>query len=228
MGLLLAAVVLVLCGAAFAVQTGAVDTATPVPEQSPLDPVPKEDTGEQLVVLFGDSLAELAAPELRAAFAADPDRRLSVHYYGGTELDTETWLDLYPHVRDGTVVLLFLGINDLFQGTPDEATADAAAAIDTLTEAGASRVVMTTVNSYSTPAYLGADWPDKVRRYNDWLLVADADAQRFPTLDVQRWDQVSQGHGEWLQSDGVHLTSSGATAYAEHMHGAAADADTGS
>src|SRR5918997_1639644 len=96
-GLLAVVVVLALGGTACA-GPNSVSTATARAEQTPLDPVPQNDDGDQLVVLFGDSLAEQAVDDLRARFAAEPDRRLSAHWYGGTEVDTQAWLELYPHV----------------------------------------------------------------------------------------------------------------------------------
>jgi hypothetical protein len=35
---------------------------------------------------------------------------------------------------------------------------------------------------------------------------------------------VSQDRTDWLRADGVHLTEAGAAAYADHIHGAAAQA----
>jgi lysophospholipase L1-like esterase len=218
-GLLAAAVALALCGAAYAVQSGVVDPLATT-EQPPLDPVPDDDAGDQLVVLFGDSLTEPAADRLRAHFADDPDRRLSLHWYGGTEVDTDAWTELYPHVGEGSEVLLALGINDIFDSPVADATADVTAAVDALTEAGASRVVMTTVNRNtvgSAPA-LGPGWAGKVAGFNGWLVAAGADDERFPTLEVGRWDEVSLGHADWLLPDGVHLTPAGGTAYADHLY----------
>ena len=142
-GLLVAVVFCALVGAAYAVQNVAL--GRPAAEQSPLDPVPDADDGEQLVVLFGDSLLEAAVDQLRVRFAADPDRRLSAHWYGGTEVDTTAWLELYPHVGEGTEVLLALGVNDVFNGSVADATGDVARVLDALTEAGASRVIMPTI-----------------------------------------------------------------------------------
>lgn len=188
-------------------------------EQSRLDPVPTEDDGDQLVVLFGDSLTELAVDHLRLRFAADPDRRLSAHWYGGTEVDTEAWVELYPHVGEGSEVLLALGINDIFSGPVGAATDDVAAAVDDLTEAGAARVVMVTINrnDVGTAPALGDGWADKVAAYNEWLVAAGEDDERFPTLEVARWDEDSVGHADWLQPDGVHLTPTGGAAYAETL-----------
>lgn len=226
-GLLVSAFAFVLCGAAYAVQTGAVpndqrQSSDPPAEQALIDPVPNDDDGDQLVVLFGDSLTELAIEDARSQFADDPALRLSAHAYGGTELDTEAWVDRYPNVGDGSVVLLFLGINDLFAGSVDQTRRDATEAIDALTAAGAERVVMTTINSTGSPTELGPDWLDKVREMNGWLVEADRNDQRFPTLEVARWDVVSQGRTDWLRPDGVHFTEAGAAAYADHIHEAAA------
>jgi lysophospholipase L1-like esterase len=220
-GLLAVAIVVALGGTGCA-GPNSVSSSSALAEQSPLDPVPTEDDGDQLVVLFGDSLTELAVDHLRLRFAADPDRRLSAHWYGGTEVDTAAWVDLYPYVGEGSVVLLALGINDLFTGPVTAATDDVAAAVDDLTEAGAARVVMTTVNrnDVGTAPALTGDWADKVADYNEWLVAAGEDDVRFPTLEVARWDEDSVGHADWLQPDGVHHTPTGGAAYAELLFGA--------
>ena len=212
-----------LCGAAYALQSDV--TVAPPSTPTAVDPalasVPANDQGDQLVVLFGDSLTELAVADVRTRFVADPELRLSAHYYGGTELDTEAWTELYPHVGAGSVVLLFLGINDVFDGTPAEAERDAATAIDLASAAGARRVVVGTVNTDGRSPQLGDDWAARTRELNRWLREADADELRFPTLEVAPWDLVSSGHPEWLNPDGIHLTVAGAAAYAEMIHDAA-------
>lgn len=213
-----------LCGAAYALQSDA--TVAPPSTPTAVDPalasVPANDQGDQLVVLFGDSLTQLAVADVRTRFVADPDLRLSAHYYGGTELDTEAWTELYPHVGEGSVVLLFLGINDVFDDdSPAEIERDAAAAIDLATAAGARRVVVGTVNTDGRGLLLGDDWTARTRELNRWLREADADGLRFPTLEVASWDLVSSSHPEWLESDGIHLTVAGAAAYAELIHDAA-------
>ncbi|HEY8544611.1 MAG TPA: GDSL-type esterase/lipase family protein [Acidimicrobiales bacterium] len=221
-GLLVAVVFCALVGAAYAVQNVAL--GRPAAEQSPLDPVPDADDGEQLVVLFGDSLLEAAVDQLRVRFAADPDRRLSAHWYGGTEVDTTAWLELYPHVGEGTEVLLALGVNDVFNGSVADATGDVARVLDALTEAGASRVIMPTItlNRLTTATTLDDRWYSKVAEYNTWLIAAGEDEERFPTLQVLRWDEISAGHPEWLQHDGVHLTLEGGAAYADALFDAVA------
>ena len=216
-----------LSGAAYAVQSDA--TAEPRPSSTAIDPaldrVPDNDQGDQLVVLFGDSLTELAVADVRARFVADPERRLSAHYYGGTGFDTEAWLEKYPHVGEGSIVLVFLGINDVFDGTVAEAEQNATGAIDTLTAAGADRVVVGTINTDGHAPQLGSDWGQRTQAFNEWLREADADEFRYPALELAPWDLVSAGHGDWLKPDGVHLTVPGAAAYAEMIHDAARDVD---
>ena len=222
-GLLAVAVVVALGGTGCS-GPSSVSSSSALAEQSALDPVPTEDDGDQLVVLFGDSLTELAVDHLRLRFAADPDRRLSAHWYGGTEVDTQAWLDLYPYVGEGAEVLLALGINDLFSAPVADAADDVARAVDQLTDAGAARVVMTTVNpnDVGTAEALDGGWAAKVGDYNAWLIAAGEDDDRFPTLEVARWDEVAAGHADWLQPDGVHLTPAGGDAYAELLYEAVA------
>lgn len=200
----------------------------PVPGEAPaavshvpymLPPVPPGDHGDRLVVLFGDSLSFLAAPQTEALFRADPDLRLSASYYGGTELDTPAWVEGYPQVGPGSVALVMLGINDLFTSTAPAAIVDATAAIDALRAAGAGRVVLVTVSSTGWTPGLGPEWPPKVAAYNDWLRKAAADD---PILEVADWDAVSRGHRDWLEADQVHINAAGQVAYARLTHDAAA------
>jgi len=199
----------------------------PVPGEAPaavshvtytLPPVPPGDHGDQLVVLIGDSLSFLAAPQTEALFRNDPDLRLSASYYGGTELDTQAWVEGYADVDPGSVVLLMLGINDLFNSTASDAATDAQAAIDAVKAAGAARVVLVTVNSTGSTPGLGPSWLPKVRAYNDWLRRA---AAGDPVLEVADWDVVSRGHVDWLEADQVHLNAAGQLAYAQLTHDAA-------
>jgi hypothetical protein len=199
----------------------------PVPGEAPaavshvpymLPPVPPGDHGDQLVVLFGDSLSFLAAPQTEALFRDDPDLRLSASYYGGTELDTQAWVEGYPQVGPGSVVLVMLGINDLFSTTVPEAVADATAAIGALRAAGADRVVLVTVNSTGWTPGLGPEWLPKVTAYNDWLRQTAADD---PIVEVADWDAASRGRRDWLEADQVHLNAAGQVAYAQLTHDAA-------
>lgn len=197
------------------------DRDVPAPS---LAPVADDDDDGRLVVLFGDSFSEGAAPEVADLFAGDPDVRLSANQYGGTELDTPIWAERYRDVGDGAIVLLLLGTNDISTDTVAGAQADAVAAIDALTEAGADRVVVATVTTTGRPPDQGAAWTARAMAFNDWLRMADANPYRYPTLQVVDWDDVSRGHTEWLGFDGIHHSPRGSTAYAETAHQAARDA----
>jgi hypothetical protein len=182
------------------------------------------DGGDRLVVLFGDSFSESALPETVVRFMADPRLRLSPNLYGGTTFDTQTWTEGYRGVGDGSLVLLFLGANDITIDTTDTAAgakADARAAIDAATSAGAVRVVVTTVNTTGLPAGEDASWTDRARAFNDWLREADSDPVGYPTLQVVDWDEMSRGRTDWLGPDGIHLNPAGQAAYAEMTHAAA-------
>jgi hypothetical protein len=179
------------------------------------------DTGDRLVVLFGDSFSESALPHCLARFQDDPDMRLSPNVFGGTTLDTQTWVEGYPGVGEGSVVLLFLGTNDISTDTTAGAEADARAALDALTDAGAERVVMTTINTTGRPQGQDASWTERARDFNDWLREADTDPVAYPTLQVVDWDDVARGRTDWLGPDGVHLDTAGQAAYAEMTYAAA-------
>jgi lysophospholipase L1-like esterase len=182
----------------------------------------RDDRGEQLVVLFGDSLTVLSAPRTLQLFADDPDLQLSASYFGGTTFDTAAWVEGYTQVPEGSVVMLMLGINDLIGGSEPAVAAHAAAAVDSATAAGARRVILATVGTTGWTPTLGYGWGDKVNTYNDWLRKAAADDTRFPTLEVADWDRLSWGHTDYLQPDAIHLTPSGQAAYAALIHDAAA------
>lgn len=173
------------------------------------------DHGDQLVVQFGDSLSQLSATQTLDLFVADADLRLSAQFYGGTEFDTAAWREGYPQVAEGAIVLLFLGTNDVVSDPLSKIEDDAAAAIDAVTASGASRVVLATVNTTGNPTDLGPDWSGRVERFNDMLREVDRDTDRYPAVDVVDWDQISKGHAEWLEADGVHLTEAGQVAYAQ-------------
>jgi hypothetical protein len=179
------------------------------------------DGGDRLVVLFGDSFSESALPGTVARFMVDPRLRLSPNLFGGTTFDTQTWTEGYRGVGDGSIVLLFLGANDITTDTAAGAKADARAAIDAATSAGAVRVVVTTVNTTGRPAGEGASWTDRARAFNDWLREADRDPVGYPTLQVVDWDEMSRGRTDWLAPDGIHLNAAGQAAYAEMTHAAA-------
>jgi hypothetical protein len=180
-----------------------------------------DDGGDRLVVLFGDSFSESAMPETFVRFMADPRLRLSPNLYGGTTLDTETWRDGYPGVGDGSIVLLFLGTNDISTDTISGVEDDARAAIDAVTAAGAERVVVTTINTTGRPPGHDASWTDRARAFNDWLRQADRDPLRYPALQVVDWEDMSWGRTDWLAPDGIHLNPAGRRAYAEMTYAAA-------
>ena len=194
------------------------DRDVPAPS---LAPVADGDEDGRLVVLFGDSFSEAAAREAADLFADDPDVRLSANQYGGTQLDTPIWAERYEDVGDDAIVLLLLGTNDISTDTVARAQADAAAAIDALTEAGAARVVVATVTTTGRPPDQGAAWTARARAFNDWLRMADTNPYRYPALQVVDWDAISRGRTTWLGFDGIHHSPAGSTAYAAMTHSAA-------
>ncbi|HEY8524360.1 MAG TPA: GDSL-type esterase/lipase family protein [Acidimicrobiales bacterium] len=223
--LLLAAVAVVLGAAAVAAHSGESAGPVAVPDPGPgLAPPAPDDEGDHLVVLFGDSFSERAGPAIRERFRADPDLRLSVNAFGGTELDTPSWVRGYPNVPPGSTVLILLGTNDVSTDSPAEVEADARAAIDAASDAGAARVVMATVNTTGRPPDQGPEWTDRARAFNDWLRRADADPQRYPRLAVVDWDARSRDRPEWLAFDGIHHSPAGQEAYAAMAHAAARSA----
>ncbi|MAT06184.1 MAG: hypothetical protein CL424_14185, partial [Acidimicrobiaceae bacterium] len=52
---------------------------------------------------------------------------------------------------------------------------------------------------------------------NNALLRAELASARWPELTLLDWNAYSAGHPEWVTSDGVHLTISGARAAAEFI-----------
>ena len=180
-----------------------------------------DDGGDRLVVLFGDSFSESALPASRLRFLADPRLRLSPNVYGGTTLDTRTWMDGYPGVGDGSIVLLFLGTNDISTDTIAGAEADARAAIEAVSSAGAERVVVATINTTGRPSNQDASWTERAQAFNDWLRQADRDPLEYPTLQVVDWADMAWGRTDWLGPDGIHLNAAGQAAYSEMTYAAA-------
>lgn len=186
----------------------------------PIADSPSGDTGEVLAVQFGDSLSRMSENPLVALYVNDPVWRVSLNHQGGTEFDTNTWVNRYPSVPAGATVVLALGTNDLSNDSLSDAKADARAAIAAVSDAGAVRVVVPTVNETSAYEFGGQARLDKTQAWNAWLWQAENSLHvDYRALDVVDWAAVSAGRTDWLAADRLHHNVAGEQAYAEFLYG---------
>lgn len=146
------------------------------------------------VVIFGDSLAAMARPQVCERLAAD-GLRASYNAMGGTQLNH--WTDAMANVPDGTPVVMELGTNDVTNDHSQVMLPDLDTALDTL--AGASCLLVPDLNT------TGGDlrgWPYDVRTrmFND-ALYADLGHGTHPNLRVMAWNAIAAGHPEYLLGD---------------------------
>lgn len=105
--------------------------------------------------------------------------------------------------RLGRVVVVVAGYNE-----PEEEFADALEqSLAALRGAGVTRVLWASLSEHR----------DDYRRMNATLAGA---ARQHPELRIVDWAGSSRDHGDWFQTDGVHLTLSGAVAMADLLRGA--------
>ena len=171
------------------------DTAPP-PDTAPL-PTPPPGNGSH-VLMVGDSVMLGAANALQALPGWDVfvDARVSRQVgppYANNGTDAIR-ADHQPGV-DARVVV-HLGTNGTFSD----------AQLDEIMQvlADVPRVVLLTVR-------MPAQYADIESANNDMIRSAPS---RYPQIAVLDWKAESDGHPEWLGSDGIHLTPAGQQAYA--------------
>jgi hypothetical protein len=117
-----------------------------------------------------------------------------------------TLLDLLPSLSNlGSTVVVEMGYNDVaatFRANVEET-------IRQLTARGVTRIVWPTLN-VSKPDYATMNQ----------VLVEEMLAHR--DLDLVDWDAYSDGHGDWFQTDNLHLMPAGGTGIATLLHAALA------
>jgi hypothetical protein len=99
-------------------------------------------------------------------------------------------------------VVVEMGYND-FAGS---FAAGLDATIDALVARGAQRILWLTLREARGP------YPQLNQMLAEALL-------RHPQLELVDWNELSAGHPEWFQNDGVHLTRLGGIAMAHLVHG---------
>lgn len=117
-----------------------------------------------------------------------------------------TLLDLLPSLSNlGSTVVVEMGYNDLaatFRASVEET-------IRQLTARGVTRIVWPTLN-VSKPDFATMNQ----------VLVEEMLAHA--ELDLVDWDGYSEGHGDWFQTDNLHLMPAGGTGIATLLHTALA------
>ena len=117
-----------------------------------------------------------------------------------------TLLDLLPSLSNlGSTVVVEMGYNDF----PSTFHASVEETIAQLTARGVTRIVWPTLN-VSKPEFA------EMNR----VLVEEMLAH--PQLSLVDWDAYSEGHGDWFQTDNLHLMPAGGTGIATLVHNALA------
>ena len=163
-------------------------TAPPPPAPVALPPGPPP--GTVAVTAIGDSVMLSAAGPLKARLGSNSaiDAKVSRQFREGINLVAQ----LRQQGRLAPVLIVHLGTN----GPPTPADVDAM-----VRAAGGSRVLFITVR-------VSRSWEAQT---NDVLRAAPS---RHPSAAVVDWFAHSEGHRDWFQSDGAHLTARGGDAYA--------------
>lgn len=144
--------------------------------------------------VIGDSLSVQARPHL-AVDHVDAVKGRALRDSGG----------LIVGSAQAECVVVALGSNDVATSTRAQMAADVAATAEALSSTPCA--VFTTV-TLGTPAttFYHPQWAERAAYWNS--LVA---ATGRPVAD---WAAASEGHPEWFQADGLHLTPAGRQAYA--------------
>jgi hypothetical protein len=117
-----------------------------------------------------------------------------------------TLLDLLPSLSNlGSTVVVEMGYNDV----PATFRANVEQTIAQLTARGVTRIIWPTLN-VSRP-----EFADMNRVLIDAMLA-------HPQLSIVDWDAYSEGHGDWFQTDNLHLMPAGGTGIATLVHAALA------
>src|SRR5690606_8327604 len=186
------------------------------------------DTGDQLAVVFGDSLSFTSWDESTALYVADPDWQVSLNHDLGYRFDSPRWVARYPSVPAGSTVILALGTNDIASTlstcwpdcqTAADIKADARHAIAPATAAGAARVVVPTVNETRAGVAGGARRLWAAVAWNASLARADASTHPdYRPLDVVDCSAVAEGRTDWLGPHQPDHSPAGEAAYAQFLY----------
>jgi hypothetical protein len=118
-----------------------------------------------------------------------------------------TLLDLLPTLSNlGATVIVEMGYND----DPARFRADVDGTLDRLAARGVTRVVWPTLHVSKS----------EFAAMNRVLVEA---MLAHPQLALLDWDGYAQGHGDWFQTDDLHLTAAGGAGIATLLHEALAE-----
>lgn len=165
------------------------------------------------VTLIGDSVAAAVAQTPAAAHILGQrvDLNLQVAVcrrlagdscpYEGARPPTLVDVVSAPGANLGDTVLVAVGYNDFEQSYADNVEASLTA----LARAGVTHVLWVLLREQRHPYVT----------MNDAIRAA---AAKHPELTVVDWNAYANGHADWFQDDGLHLTYSGAVAMATLCH----------
>ena len=169
------------------------------------------------VTVIGDSVADAmehsprALANLRKGFRVKLDtrgcRRLRAPgcTIAGTSGPPPTTLQVVKRLGRslGTIVVVNVGYND----TPERYGRDLSAVMRALEDVGVETVIWLTLR-------------DPNRDYAASNADIRSEPKEWPQLVVADWDEHSDGHPSWFQSDGIHLTQLGAAKLAAFINDA--------
>jgi hypothetical protein len=172
---------------------------------------------EPRVTVLSDSIltSVLWYPDNRAILGQGLDLDMEVavcRRLAGTSCTFEgaappTLFDLLPTLSNlGQTVVVEMGYND----DPSSFGANVEETIAKLTARGVTRIIWPTLHVSRS----------EFAAMNEVLVKAMI---AHPQLALVDWDGYSQGHGDWFQTDNLHLTAAGGTGIATLLHRALAE-----
>ncbi|HEX6763742.1 MAG TPA: putative Ig domain-containing protein [Gaiellaceae bacterium] len=173
----------------------------------------RAQTKAQQVTLIGDSVADAivqtsgavaeARREVSLNLQVAPCRRTAGQSCPYNGVRPPNVIDLVQSLGPalGPNVVVAVGYND-DEGTFAQSVDDALTALE---GAGVKRVFWLTLRAARHP-------------YLTMNAALEAAAERHPDLTLVDWNVYSRSHLDWFQSDGIHLSGSGANAMATLIH----------
>lgn len=149
-------------------------------------------------VVVGDSLSFQASPEIQEA-AADAGIDIEVDAVPGSSVAQRVADVTAAAARRPDVLVVALGTNDVYYAIPGP------------------RAAVRRVLAAARPAgcvvwvLVGEVLGRSAAPFNRLVMSAAASDD---TVDVLRWDRTSAGHDAWIDSDGIHHSVSGRSAFA--------------
>jgi lysophospholipase L1-like esterase len=156
-------------------------------------------------VVFGDSLVgQTTDGELNLAFSPDPE------VFAEFGAPIERWLDEATLVGQGDAqaVVVALGTNDVGGGLDQQDLDEVVTMLDRLAPIGCTRWATVTTHGDNP------NWPGEAAEFNDFLAQQD---EARPELELIPWAEELDQHPEYQDTDGVHHTPEGQSAFAQAL-----------